>query len=273
MKIPTLKLADGGHIPQLALGTWQLAGPGCAQAVKTALDLGYTHIDTADMYGNHAQVGAGIAGHAREGLFITTKVWHSNLSGADVLKTAERALADLGTEYIDLLLIHWPNRRIPLADTLRGFSKLLDENKIRHFGVSNHTPRHIRDIEEAGGPAICANQVEFHPTLYQKELLAFCAEKKIVVEGYSPLGRGEELKNPCVLEVARKHGKTASQVVLRWELDLGIVPLPKASSEAHLAENIDVFDFKLDAHDRRALEGMPQKRLIDPPFMSEFDYR
>ncbi|VVB57724.1 Aldo/keto reductase family protein [uncultured archaeon] len=274
MAIPSLPLADGGSIPQLALGTWELTGSKCVQAVEAALELGYTHIDTADLYNNHRDIAKAISGRVRESFFLTSKVWHSNLKGPDVLKCAQRFLRELNTPYLDLLLIHWPNRGIPLSSTLPAFEQLLAEGKIRHFGVSNCTPRHIADIRKAAPDLpICCEQVEFHPMFYQKELLEYCKADNLVLEAYSPLGRAQELKRSEIAQIAAKHDKTPAQVVLRWELDLGIVPLPKASSRAHLAENLDVFDFKLDEGDKRTLESLPQKRLVDLPLLGDFNYQ
>jgi len=268
--IPAFTLPTGKAMPSLGLGTWQLTGQDCSRAVRTALALGYTHIDTADFYGNHAEIAEAIAGVPRERLFITSKVKPSDLQHDDLKASAARLLRELKLDYLDLLLIHWPNKEIPMAETFTALAEIVAEGKVRHIGVSNFTVRHLKEALSVSKVPIVVNQVEFHPFLYQKELLAFCKENKIRLTAYSPLARGKVFKDETLKAIGKKHGKTPGQVALRWLHERGIVVIPKASSETHLKENLDLFGFALDDEDTTAIGRLPQERLVNPPF-AEFD--
>jgi diketogulonate reductase-like aldo/keto reductase len=264
----SVKLSNGGSMPVIGLGTWQIEGERCTKAVKAALDLGYRHIDTAKMYGNETEIGQAIRGFPREQLFITTKVWNTDLGYDDTIASCDDSLAQLDTAYLDLLLIHWPNRNIPLAETFRAFKRLVDEKKVRAVGVSNFTIARTEEALAAAdklGLTIAVNQVEFHPFLYQKELLEFCRQHNIQLVAYSPLARGMVMRDKTIAEIAKRHGKTPGQVSLRWILDKGVVVIPKASSKEHLAENLDL-DFKLTPDETAALDKLPQQRLVAPGF-------
>ncbi|AJF62018.1 TPA: aldo/keto reductase [Candidatus Woesearchaeota archaeon] len=269
--IPEIKLKSGVKIPQIGLGTWQLAGQTCGNAVKSALKLGYRHIDTAEIYGNQREIGKAIKGFPRKELFITSKVWHGNLRYNDVLKAYENTISELQTDYLDLYLIHWPNRRIPISETFRALKKLYDEKKVRAVGISNFTIAHIEEALKHAEIPLVVNQVEFHPFLYQKELLDYCTKKGIKVTAYSPIARGAVFRNDTIIRIAEKYKKTAAQVSLRWLLEQDMVVIPKASTEQHLKENMDVFDFKLNDEDRKKLGNFDQKRFVDPISISEFD--
>lgn len=270
MKISNVKLSNGVLMPVIGLGTWNLTGRKCEESVKEALNLGYTHIDTADFYGNHKEIGRAIKSFDRKKLFITTKVWNTDLEYDDVLSSCDRALKELNTDYIDLYLIHWPNSNIPLKNTFDALRKLYDDKKIRAVGVSNFNIRLLKESIKMSRVPITVNQVEFHPFLYQKSLLEFCRKNDIKITAYSPLARGRVFKDVIISEIARKHNKTAGQITLRWLLDKEMIAIPKASSRKHLEENIDVFNLKLSKEETELLDSLPKKRLIDPGF-TDFD--
>ena len=271
-----LKLLSGYEIPVLGIGTWKLTGEKGFHSVKKAIELGYRHIDTAWAYGNHEDVGRAIKESKipREKIFLTSKVWYLNLHYEDLLKQTEEILDKLKTDYLDLLLIHWPNRKIPLEETFAAFQKLKNEGKVKSFGVSNFTIHHLNDAIKLSTKTIpvSVNQVEFHPEFNQKNLLEFCSSKKIILTSYSPLGTGTLNKNRFLKEIGEAKGKTPSQIAFRWILQKGIVAIPKASSEEHLRENLDVFDFALNNMEMRYIDSLgSDNRLINPGF-SDFNY-
>jgi len=270
MAIPNVELRNGVTMPALGLGTWQLTGQTCVAAVKKALALGYTHIDTAIFYGNHAEIAEAIRDVDRAKLFLTSKVPPGRLRHDDVIAACEETLRELGTDYLDLWLIHWPNKGIPMEETFRALKKLHDEKKVRAVGVSNFTVRHLKEALKVSEVPIAVNQVEFHPGLYQKELLAFCKEHAIRVTAYSPLGRGGLTDDAALAEIGKAHGKTAGQVCLRWLHQHGVAAIPKASTEEHLKENMDIFDLSLSDEEMARIDALPGKRLVNPPF-AEFD--
>jgi diketogulonate reductase-like aldo/keto reductase len=257
-------------MPVLGLGTWELTGNTCYNAVKIALKLGYTHIDTAEIYGNQSEIGNAISNFNRNNLFITSKVWYDNLHYNDVLIACEKTLEDLGIDYLDLYLIHWPNRNIPMRETFDALKELYDKGKVKSIGVSNFTIRHLKEALKISN-LISVNQVEFHPFLYQKELLFFCEKHNIKIIAYSPLARTEVFSDKTIKTIANKYNKTPAQISLRWLLQKGIVVIPKASSKKHLKENLNVFDFEVSNEDMRKIDSIKtQKRLVNPDF-TEFD--
>jgi len=269
----TITLKSGQEMPVLGLGTWQLRNSQCQQAVATALKLGYRHIDTADAYGNHQDIAIALkkSGIPRQELFITSKIGPSKLHYQDLLKTGNRILKELELEYLDLLLIHWPNSRIPIKETFQALKELKEEGKALNIGVSNFTIAHLKEALEVESELITVNQVEFHPYLYQMELLDFCQDHQIVLTAYSPLARGKVSRDPAIRELAEKYDLNSSRLVLRWLVEKGIVVIPKASSVEHLKANLDIFDWDFPAEARAVLDGLNKdERIIDPPF-AEFD--
>lgn len=267
------QLKSGNKIPVLGLGTWQLTGDECINSVLLALQLGYRHIDTAERYGNHEQVRLGIekSGVRRDELFITSKVSHSNLRRADVLSACDKALKELGTDYLDLYLVHWPNSSIPMEETLEAMSELVDAGKVRDIGVSNFTISHIAEAIRVSPKPVSVNQVEYHAYLNQEDLLAACNRNEIALTAYSPLARGELLTDPVLADIADAHGKSVPQVALRWLTQKGIIVIPKARSKKHLADNLNVFDFELTDEEMARINTIKRnKRLISPPW-AEFD--
>jgi 2,5-diketo-D-gluconate reductase B len=240
----------------LGLGTWQNTDSGeCAESVETALEAGYRNIDTAQAYGNEAAVGRGIAEASvpREEVFLATKVDTADLSYDDVHETARESLARLGTDYIDLLYVHWPTETYDAPETLRAFQELHDEGTIRHVGVSNFEPRHIDEAREILDAPIYANQVELHPYLQQEELRAYAAEHDHHVVAYSPLARTSVLDDEVLGDIAEKHDASVPQVVLAWHIDLDIVAIPKATSAEHIRDNWGAYDVELDEDDHERI--------------------
>ncbi len=273
MMTKSLPLTTDASIPVLGFGTWQLTGEECVRGVEAALRMGYCHIDTADAYGNHTEVAEGIKGSgvARKDIFITTKVWNTMHKRDDVIESGERFLKELNTDYIDLLLIHWPVRKVPVAETLKAMDELKRRGIIRAIGVSNFTQHHLEDAL-AAGVEITNNQVEAHPTFNQNDLRTFCGSKDISVTAYSPLGHGGDLEVPLMLELAKKYSKTPAQIALNWVMSRGMVVIPKSSNPLRIKENFDSMSFELEEDDLERIDVMPQgERIADPPF-GEFNY-
>lgn len=276
IKIPETKLNNRNKIPLLGLGTWKLKEETCVNIVEQAIKLGYKHIDTAEIYENENEIGRAISGFKREELFITSKVFSIpfSLEYDKILQACEKSLSRLKTNYLDLYLIHWP-RKSRYFNYLKAFKKLIDEGKIRAFGVSNFTINHLKDmipVAENIGLKISMNQVEFHPLLYQKELLEFCKEKNILITAYSPLARGGVFENKIIQEIASKYNKTPGQISLRWILQKEMAAIPKASSEKHLIENLNIFDFILNKEDIKKIDNLNESKRIVSPVFAQFDY-
>jgi 2,5-diketo-D-gluconate reductase A len=257
---PTVQLAHGASIPRLGLGTSPMKDDEAERTVAEAIELGYRLIDTAENYRNEVGVGRGIkaAGVPRSELFITTKFnrkWHS-VKGA---RTAfETSAAKLGVDYIDLLLIHWPNpAQGKYVDAWRGLIELLESGHVKAIGTSNFKPVHLRQLLNETGILPDVNQIQLSPFWTREDARTFDAKRMIVTEAWSPLGRGTDLlDHPTVTEIAEAHGKTPAQVVLRWHLDLGVVPIPKSSDPGRLKQNLGVFDFTLTPNQVEALSDL-----------------
>jgi methylglyoxal/glyoxal reductase len=254
------RLNNGVEIPRLGLGVYQSPpGKTTRRAVKYALEIGYRHIDTAQLYGNEADIGDALreSGIKREQVFITTKVWNSYQGYDSTLQACEQSLRRLRLQYVDLYLIHWPVQGMSL-DTWRAMVNLLRSGKARAVGVSNYTIELLQEILQNSDVVVPAvNQVEFHPFLYQKHLLSFCEKNGIQLEAYSPLTRGYRLNDPTILAVAKKYGnKTPAQVLIRWSLQHGLVVIPKSIHENRIRENSQVFDFQLGPEDMKLLDSL-----------------
>lgn len=254
--IPHLTLNDGRRLPQIGFGTWPLDDVQAQQAVQAALACGYRLIDTAARYGNETGVGRGIAasGVARTEVQLTSKLRGSEHGYDSTLRAFDATLAALGTDYLDLYLIHWP---LPMrglyVDTWRAFVRLRDEGRIGSIGVSNFQPAHIERLQAETGVLPAVNQIELHPDFTQADLRAWHALQGIAIECWSPLGRGEVLKDATVARIAQKHGRSAAQILLRWHVQHGLVAIPKSQDPARMKQNLAVFDFALDADDLAAL--------------------
>jgi diketogulonate reductase-like aldo/keto reductase len=268
-----LSLNAEASMPLLGFGTWQLTGDACSRGVAEALRIGYRHIDTADAYGNHWEVAKGIAdsGIKREDFFLTTKVWRTDLAHDSLLEAGNRFLSELNTEYIDLLLIHWPNREIPIEATLRAMEELRRAGKIRAIGVSNFTEHHLEDALMTG-IEITNNQVEVHPTFNQAALRAYCKSKNISITAYSPLGRGRDLDLPVIKGIAEKYAKTPAQVALNWAMARGMAAIPKSSDFKRIKENYESASFELSDEDLQKMDALPQDKRMGKPAFADFDY-
>ena len=250
-------LNDGARMPKLGLGVYQIASGRCRHAVSHALSVGYRHIDTAALYGNEEDVGRAVreCGLARDQVFVVTKLWNSDHGYAQAIKACDHSLAKLALDYIDLYLIHWPQPDKRL-DSWRALVELKKQGKCRSIGVSNYTIAHLSELMANSDVVPAVNQVEFSPFLYQRELLEFCRRHGIQLEAYCPLTRGEKLDNRTVTAIAKKHGKTSAQILLRWDMQHDIVVIPKSANPARIEENADLFDFALDNEDMVLLDKL-----------------
>ncbi|NIT04072.1 aldo/keto reductase [Candidatus Saccharibacteria bacterium] len=246
----SLTLKDKKEIPILGFGTWPLRGSLCTKALRTALEVGYRHIDTADYYRNHRDIAKALEGSGvpREELFIVTKLMPPRLGREDVLAAGKRFLEELGTEYLDLLLIHWPTASVPLEETLGAMHELMEAGVTKSLGVSNFTIEDTRKALETGFEVV-NNQVEFHPRLKPADLREFCEQNDVVVTAYSPLDKGRSLELSLVKELSEKYQKPASQVVLNWVMQKGMVAIPASSNPEHIEENFDSLEWKLEEED------------------------
>ena len=243
MEYQTIK---GEKVPSLGLGTYRLTGETCGRAVERALSMGYRHVDTAQMYGNESEVGRGIeaSGVDRGELFLTTKVWPDDFAHKRVIQKTRESLRRLGTDYVDLLLMHWPSERVPLVETLGAMQELQEEGGVLNVGVSNFSPALVQEASRYA--EVFCNQVEYHPHRDQGELLEQAQEMDYLLTAYKPLARGGVEDDATLREIGETHGKTAAQVALRWLVQQEKVSaIPKATGEEHLAANLDVFDFEL----------------------------
>ena len=256
------------RVPKLGFGTWKLQGESCQKAVLKALEVGYRHIDTAQIYENEEDVGQALQESKidRGEIFLTTKVWKDHLDFRDVLLSVSQSLQKLQTDYVDLLLIHWPNSQFCLEDTLSAFKELVDTGKVLHVGVSNFPPKELNQAYKIYSKIIC-NQVEYHPLLNQGTLLKSVSKNKMFLTAYSPLARGEILKNTTLKSIAKKYNKTIPQITLRWLLDQkNVIPIPKAKNLKHIKSNFEVFDFSLEPEDQKKIDQLTKrnKRLVHP---------
>jgi 2,5-diketo-D-gluconate reductase A len=254
-QIPSAGLPGGGSMPLLGFGTWQIRGKRAYDAVRTALDDGYRHIDTATMYGNEAEVGRAVrdSGLDRGEVFLTTKLLPSSAGRERATLTA--SLRALGTGYVDLWLVHWPPAARRLVPVWHEFLALRDEGTARAVGVSNYSVGQIDALIRATGQAPAVNQIPWGPTLYDPGLLAACRDLGVVVEGYSPL-KNTNLGSPVLAEIAARHGVTAAQVVLRWHIEHGVAVIPKSANPDRIAANIDLFGFALSADEVARIDGL-----------------
>jgi 2,5-diketo-D-gluconate reductase A len=265
--VPRVGLNDGREMPQVGFGVFQVPPEQTAEAVTLALQAGYRAIDTAAAYRNEAEVGEAVraSGIPRDDVFVTTKVWSSDHGAQRTRASFESSLERLGTNHVDLFLIHWPAPARGLyVETWRTLTELRTDGRARSIGVSNFQPDHLRAIIEETGVVPAVNQIELHPRLQQRELRRLHAEHGIVTEAWSPLARARVLGDPVITRLADKHGKTPAQVVLRWHLQLGNVVIPKSVTPQRIRANLDLFDFELDEDEMRSLEGLDAGERTGP---------
>lgn len=258
---------QGTRLPALGFGTWQIEGKACRDAVEHALAIGYRHIDTAQGYDNEEEVGRALAaaGVPRGDLFLVTKLKPSDFRADDAIRSSKESLRRLGVEYVDLLLLHWPNPDVPVEETLGALRVLQDEGRVRHLGVSNFPPSLVERANAA--QRIFANQVEYHPFLHQRKLRAQSEELDLLLTAYSPLAQGAVLDDPVLTEIGETHGKSPAQITIRWLLQQDrVAAIPKAASAAHREGNLDIFDFELSPDEMTRIHDLErEQRLIDPP--------
>lgn len=266
----TTTLHNGVKMPWFGLGVFKVEeGPELENAVKTAIKHGYRSIDTAAIYGNEEGVGRGIreglkeAGISREELFVTSKVWNADLGYESTLAAYEASLKKLNLEYLDLYLIHWPVEG-KFKEAWRALETLYKEGRVKAIGVSNFHIHHLKELMKDAEIKPMVDQVEHHPRLTQKELQDFCKEQGIQFEAWSPLMQGQLLDNPVLKEIADKHHKSIAQVILRWDLQNGVVTIPKSTKEHRIVENASVFDFELTKEEMDRIDGLDQNHRVGP---------
>jgi 2,5-diketo-D-gluconate reductase B len=275
----TMLEANGARIPPIGLGTMTLQDAVCVEAVKTALRLGYRHLDTAERYGNEAAVGEGLhqglreTGLKREDVFVTTKVYHDKLAAPDFERSFNESLGKLKLPWVDLLLIHWPNPKIPLAETVGALCKEKKAGRTRHVGVANFTTALLDQAVALASEPLVANQVEVHPFLDQSKVLAAARKHGMVVIAYCPIARGKVPGNAVLERIGKAHGKSPAQVSLRYLVQQGISPIPRTANPDHLAANLAVFDFALNEAEMTELDRLkkPDGRVVNPPHAPKWD--
>lgn len=266
--------AKGFRIPIVGLGTWALRGRDCARLTEQAIRIGYRHIDTAQMYDNEHEVGEGVrASGLRSEVMVTTKVQPTSLAPHDLERSVKESLAKLRLDIIDLLLIHWPNPRVPLAETLGAMAKMKREGYTRQIGVSNFTVVLLEEANRASSEPLVCNQVECHPFLNQDKVVVACRKNGMAVVAYSPIARGSAASDKVLEKIGKLHGKTAAQVCLRWLIQQGIVVIPRTSKLQRLEENFAVFDFELSDSEMRDIAGLARRsgRIVDWTWSPKWD--
>lgn len=264
-------------IPTLGFGTWKLTGNGCVKATEMALDIGYRHIDTAQIYENEAEVGQAIknSGLERRDIFLTTKIWLENVSKDRFVKSVDESLKKLKTEYVDLLLLHWPVGQVPLKEQVEALAAVQKSGKAALIGVSNYPVALMRAVLDDYGVKIANDQVEYHPFLSQKPVLDFARAHDMWVTAYSPLARGTVRGDPVLKRIGDKYGKNEGQVALRWLTQQpDVAAIPKAASEANIRSNIDIYDFTLSDEEMDAIFALarPDGRMVDPDWAPDWDH-
>lgn len=261
-----IKLKSGNYIPQLGLGTWRLSGNECSNAIRNALNMGYSHIDTAIAYKNHIDVAIGIkqSDVKRKSLFLTSKIPLETLSYEQVISETDRSLNELQVDYLDLLLIHWPTSKVPFSETIAAFNEVKNKGYTKDIGISNFNSKIATEISNLSEAPIVTNQVEFHPLLYQKELLKKCEALGIKITAYSPLARGKTFENSTLKSIAGKHNVSVSQVCIAWLISKDIIVIPKATSIKHLKDNLNALNLKLDKIDINSIDSIKERfRKVD----------
>ncbi|QQG36091.1 MAG: aldo/keto reductase [Micavibrio aeruginosavorus] len=264
------------RVPVLGFGTWKLFGPECIKATELALIAGYRHIDTAQIYENEAEIGMVLrhSGIARDEIFLTTKIWMDNVGRGKFQRSVDESLKRLQTDYVDLLLLHWPVDDVPLRQQLEDLQAVQQACRARLIGVSNYPVALMRAACKDYGITLANNQVEYHPFLSQKPVLDYARAHGMFVTAYSPLARGKVADHPVLQQIARRYGKNEGQIALRWLIQQeGVAAIPKAARADHIRDNIDIFDFALTAEEMNAIMGLarPDGRLINPDWAPQWD--
>lgn len=267
--------ANGARIPAIGLGTWELTGRTCVRIVTEALALGYRHVDTASLYGNEAEVGEALrhAGVPREDIFLTTKVWQDDLRAKDFRRSVDRSLEQLRLPYVDLLLIHWPNPRIPLAETIEALAQAKRDGLARHVGVSNFTVALLEEAVSLSPEPLVTNQIELHPFLDQSKVVEASRRHAVSVTAYCPIARGQAAGDAALARIGQAHGKSAAQVSLRFLVQRGSIVLPRTSKSERLRENLAIFDFTLSDAEMDEIGRLATSagRVVDGSFAPTWD--
>ena len=267
--------SHGARIPAIGLGTMTLKDDLCVELVEAALQLGYRHLDTAQNYGNERDVGAGMRGSGvkREDIFLTTKVWFNRLASGDFDRSVDESLQRLDLPFVDLLLIHWPNAHIPLADSIGALCKVKRAGLAKHIGVANFNIAMIEQAQQLAGGELAVLQIETHPYLDQTKVIAAARRHGMAVVGYCPLARGKVPGDEVLSRIGRAHGKTPAQVALRFLEQENIVPIPRTSKRERLAENLGSLEFNLSASEMAEIDGLkrPNARIVSPPQAPQWD--
>jgi len=269
--------ANGANIPAIGFGTWPMKGAECIAAIHVALDTGYDHIDTAAMYKNESEVGEAIASHSRprNSIFLTTKVWMDDIADGDLQRSAEASLQRLGTDDVDLLLIHWPNKDIPLAESIGALCDTRKRGLARHIGVSNFPSAMLEQAIALADEPICANQVEYHPLLNQDAILSACQNHNMAMTAYAPLARaGELFSQKAIRDLAGEKGVSEAQIVLRWHIQQpNVVAIPKSASAERIRSNFAIDGFELTTEEMGRISALARRdgRTNDPAWAPQWD--
>jgi len=267
--------ANGARIPAIGLGVMTLKEETCVQAVDAALRMGYRHIDTAQNYGNEREVGEGLraSGFARDEVFVTTKVWHDRLKASDFERSVDESLARLKLSAVDLLLIHWPAKDVPLKETIAALCQAKREGKTRHVGVANFTVALIEEAVKLASEPLVTNQIEVHPFIDRSKVIAVCRRHGLAITAYCPVARGQAPGDAVLGRIGAAHGKSPAQVSLRYLVQQGIIPIPRSANPQHLADNIAIFDFSLSRAEMAELDRLKSanKRIVNPPHAPQWD--
>lgn len=265
--------AGGARIPIVGFGTWTLRGKDCARLVEQAIAAGYRHVDTAQLYENESDVGEGVrASGLRDQVFLTTKVRPENLHARDLERTVKESVERIGVGPVDLLLIHWPNAEIPLAETIGALNKVKRDGLAKHIGVSNFNVALIEQATKLSEAPLVCDQVEYHPFLDQTKVIAACKQHDMAVVAYSPIARGGAEGDKVIGRIAKAHGKSSAQVSLRWLVQQGVVVIPRTSKAERLKENIALFDFELTAAEMKEIAGLARGgRIVNWGYAPKWD--
>ena len=244
------------------VGTWDIAGDTVKSSVRAGLDAGYGHVDTAEGYKNEDEIGEALADYDREDVFLTSKVLPKHLDYESVIESCEASLSRLGTDYLDLYLVHWPNPAVSIRETMDAMATLHDQGKVRNVGVSNFSASQLGAAQHVADVPIAVNQIEYHPWNTQDQVVEFCRDTDTVVEAAAPLARTEVFADETVQEIAESYDRSPAQVVLKWAVENGVVVLPKSSSPEHVRQNLDLFDWDMDDADRERIDAIDREKAV-----------
>lgn len=260
--VPTRKLPSGDELPMVGYGTWDIGGETVQAGLRTALDDGYAHVDTAEGYRNEAEIGAVLEDYDRSDIFLTSKVLPKNLNYDSVIEAVHASLDRLGTDYLDLYLIHWPNPAISVRETLDAMATVHDQGLVRNVGVSNFDTYQLSAAQHVADVPIAVNQIEFHPWFQRPELIEYCRQTETIIEAAAPLGRSEALEDDVVQKLATKYDRSPPQVILKWAIEKGMVVLPKSTSPEHIRDNIALFDWTMASEDIAAIDNRDRGKPV-----------